>query len=59
MGNLAAKVWRKATRPLKNVAVELRTDRLLDKSKPSPAPWHPTTQKKIDELMQGACRFDF
>lgn len=39
-------------RPLKNFAVEARAERVLAKEKPTPAPWHPTTQKRIDELIK-------
>ena len=38
---------------MKNFAVEVRTERVLAKDKPTPAPWHPSTQKRIDELMKG------
>jgi len=51
MGNLVGKVVKRAGRPLKNFAVEARTERILAKEKPTPAPWHPSTQKKIEELM--------
>lgn len=53
MGNLVAVLSKRAMRPLKNFAVEARTERILAKEKPTPAPWHPSTQKKIDELMKG------
>lgn len=53
MGNIAMKVSKRALRPFKNFAVESRTDRILAKDKPTPAPWHPSTQKRIDELIKG------
>ncbi|KAK4018163.1 protein NDUFAF4 homolog [Daphnia magna] len=52
MGNIAIKASRKLMRPLKNFAVEARAERVLAKEKPTPAPWHPTTQKRIDELIK-------
>lgn len=52
MGNIAVKVARRAMRPFKNFAVEARAERVLAKEKPTPAPWHPTTQKRIDELFK-------
>ena len=53
MGNAAATLARRAKRPFKNFAVEARTERILAKEKPTPAPWHPSTQKRIDELLKG------
>lgn len=58
MGNLAAKIIKRAGRPFKNFAVEARTERLLERKKPSAAPWHPTTQKRIEELMAGNFQTD-
>ena len=54
MGNIAAKVTKRVMRPFKNFAVEARTERILAKAKekPTSAPWHPTTQKKIDEIIK-------
>jgi hypothetical protein len=51
--DIVGKVVRRALRPVKNFAVEARTERVLAKEKPTPAPWHPSTQKRIDELMKG------
>ncbi|EFX72177.1 hypothetical protein DAPPUDRAFT_227633 [Daphnia pulex] len=52
MGNITAKFTKRAMRPFKNFAVEARTERVLAKEKPISAPWHPTTQKRIDEIMK-------
>ncbi|KAI9565759.1 hypothetical protein GHT06_009551 [Daphnia sinensis] len=52
MGNIALKASRKVMRPFKNFAVEARAERVLAKEKPTPAPWHPTTQKRIDDLIK-------
>ena len=52
MGNIGGKVVRKTMRPFKNFAVEARTERILAKEKPTPAPWHSKTQEKINDLMK-------
>lgn len=51
--DILRKVVRKTLRPVKNFNVEARAEKVLSQDKPTPAPWHPSTQEKINELMKG------
>lgn len=57
MGNVTTSLGRKLSRPLKNFAVEARAEKVISKDKPVPAPWHPATQRKIDEIIKGKSSF--
>lgn len=53
MGNISTLLGRKLARPIKNFAVEARAEKVISQEKPIPAPWHPATARKIDELIKG------
>ena len=53
MGKVLSVASRKLVKPLKSFAVESRAEKIISRDKPNPAPWHPSTQQRINELMNG------
>ena len=53
MGNIVSLIGKAAIRPVKNIAVEVRAEKVISREKPIPAPWHPTTEKRLQEIKQG------
>jgi NADH dehydrogenase [ubiquinone] 1 alpha subcomplex assembly factor 4 len=53
MGNIVSLIGKAALRPVKNIAVEVRAEKVISRDKPIPAPWHPTTEKRLQEIKQG------
>ena len=54
MGKVLSVISSRASKPLKNFAVEIRAEQVISRDKPIPAPWHPSTKKQIEKLIEGA-----
>ena len=42
------------TRPLRNFAVERRTEKLLERDKLAAAPWHESTVRVVEQMKKGS-----
>ena len=46
-------IGKKMLKPVNDFAIEARVEKVLAQDKPTPAPWHPTTQKRLRDLRNG------